>query len=186
MSLTSERMMKLMAYADGELEDAERREVEGWLATDGDAARFANELAGLGDLVQVGHRESPAAKAIASFDIADAVMVAVKADEEKKPAVAPVVSLDARRQRTRTTIAAAAAAFALAASVFFVMRPKGDVPLAQVPVAPSAPSAVASADPGVDVALEESGEESVQVFYLSNESSPTTSVIVWVDEPGAK
>jgi hypothetical protein len=44
-----------------------------------------------------------------------------------------------------------------------------------------------SAEPGVEVDVDpDSAGESVRVFYLSNESSPTTSVVVWVDESGGK
>ncbi|MDF2692810.1 MAG: hypothetical protein K0S65_1193 [Labilithrix sp.] len=190
-SLSSERMLKLMAYADGELEGADLAEVDGWLVTDGDAARVTTELAGLGDLVKTGHETSKAANAVASFDIADAVMAAVK--EEKKetktkelPAKAApvVVSLEARRQKNLKLGGAVAAALALAASVFVMTRSKEEVPMAQT--AAPAPSMVASAEPGVDVDVVETSGESVRVFYLSNESSPTTSVVVWVDESGGK
>lgn len=178
MSLSSERMLKLMAYADGELQGSERLEVETWLASDVDAVRFANELAGLGELVKTGHGASPAAKAIAGFNIADSVMAAV-AKQEKQ---APVISLEARRRQKIGV--AVAAALALAASVFVMTRSKEEVPMARAPVAPA--PAVAAAEPGVDVDVDESEGESVRVFYLANESSPTTSVVVWVDEPGGK
>jgi hypothetical protein len=80
-----------------------------------------------------------------------------------------------------------AVALALAASVVFLMRPKEDTPIAVAPVvvAPT-PSGAASAEPGVDVDVAESGNESVNVFYVANEGSRTTSVVVWVDEPGGK
>jgi anti-sigma factor RsiW len=187
MSLTSERMLKLMAYADGELEGVERSEVEGWLATDADAVRFANELAGLGDLVKAGHQASSAAKAIASFDIADAVMGAVKenAPAKESASAAAVVSLEARRQRNLKVGGIVAAGLALAASVFLMTRSREDAPMARAPV-PAVPSLVASADPGVDVDLDETEGDSVRVFYLANETSPTTSVVVWVDESGGK
>jgi len=195
-SLSESRMLKLMAYADGELEGAERAEVEGWLATDTSAVRFANEVAGLGDLVKIGHETSADASSIASFDIADAVMAAVEADsaapkrigsreaevrEERK-----VVSLTAARSQKNLKVGGmVAAALALAASVFVMTRSKEEAPVARAPVeAPE--SASRSAEPGVDVDLVESAGDSVRVFYLSSESSPTTSVVVWVDESGGK
>jgi anti-sigma factor RsiW len=185
--LTSDRMLKLMAYADGELEGAELEEVEDWLATDVDAVRFANELAGLGDLVAVGHQASADAKAVASFDVADAVMAAVSAEKQERPKAAPVVSLEARRQKNFRAGAMVAAALALAASVVVAMRSKKDeAPLARAPIPVEMPSPLASAEPGVDVDLVETAGESVRVFYLSSESSPTTSVVVWVDESGGK
>jgi anti-sigma factor RsiW len=194
--LSLERMLKLMAYADGELHGAELAEVEGWLATDVDAARFTNELADLGGLVKTGHDASSTAKAVASFDIADAVMAAVNkektaasektpSEKTKEPTKAPnVVSLEARRQKNLRVGGAVAAALAFAASVFVMTRGKHEAPMAQT-VTP-APAMVASAEPGVDVDLVESPGESVRVFYLSSESSPTTSVVVWVDESGGK
>ncbi|MBX3220487.1 MAG: hypothetical protein KF795_08215 [Labilithrix sp.] len=189
-SLSSERMLKLMAYADGELEGAEQSEVEGWLATDADAARFANDLAGLGDLVKLGHEASSAASAVASFDVADAVMAAVKEEESKTaketPKVAPVVSLAERRQKNLKVGGMVAAALALAASVFVMTRQKEEAPMARAPVPAVQPSPNASAEPGVDVDLVETAGDSVRVFYLSSENSPTTSVVVWVDESGGK
>ncbi|MCW5831598.1 MAG: hypothetical protein KIS78_03990 [Labilithrix sp.] len=181
-TLSSERMLKLMAYADGELEGAERLEVEGWLASDVDAARFANELAGLGELVKVGHEASSAASAAASFDVADAVMAAVK--EDAAPKVAPVVSLAERRQKNLKVGGMVAAALALAASVFVMTRHEEEAPMARAPAPAVQP--MASAEPGVDVDLVETAGDSVRVFYLSSENSPTTSVVVWVDESGGK
>lgn len=196
-ALSETRMLKLMAYADGELEGAERAEVEGWLATDIDAVRFANEIAGLGDLVKAGHEASEDAKAVASFDVTGAVMAAVKAEKKdgndgvggKEERTAPVVSLDAARARSQKNLkvgAAVAAALALAASVFVMARNgnKGEAPMARAPAVQPSPNA--SAEPGVDVDLVETAGDSVRVFYLSNESSPTTSVVVWVDESGGK
>ncbi len=184
-TLSSERMLKLMAFADGELEGAERLEVEGWLASDVDAARFANELAGLGDLVKMGHEDSSAASAAASFDIADAVMAAVKEEKAPEtPKVAPVVSLAERRQKNLKVGGMVAAVLALAASVFVMTRHKEEAPMARAPLPAVQP--VASAEPGVDVDLVETAGDSVRVFYLSSENSPTTSVVVWVDESGGK
>ena len=215
-ALSESRMLKLMAYADGELEGADRAEVERWLATDVDAVRFANEIAGLGDLVKTGHADSAAAKAVASFDITDTLMAAVKAekgsqekseandDGGKKERTAPVVSLDAVRVREGKGSRAAAhegrvvgksnykvgavvaAALALAASVFLMTRTKEEAPMARAPVPAGEPSPTASAEPGVDVDLVESAGDSVRVFYLSNETSASTSVVVWVDESGGK
>ena len=193
-SLSETRMLKLMAYADGELEGAERAEVERWLASDTNAVRFANEIANLGDLVRTGHEASADAKAVASFDIADTVMAAVKADaaapkrgasseakDERK--IVPITA--ARGQKNLKVGAMVAAALALAASVFLMTRSKEEAPVARAPVqAPE--SAGRSAEPGVDVDLVESAGDSVRVFYLSSESSPTTSVVVWVDESGGK
>jgi anti-sigma factor RsiW len=196
MSASSDRMLKLMAYADGELTGAERDEVEGWLAQENEAVRFANELANLGDLVKTGFAASPNGKAIASFDIADAVMAKVAAEpsdkREAKSHSPTVVGLDAERARRQKNVkvgAAALAALALAASVFMMTRSKEEQPMARAPVqltpAP-APAPTPSAGPGVDVDLVETPGHSVSVFYLPSESTLTTSVVVWVDETGEK
>jgi anti-sigma factor RsiW len=188
MSSASDRMLKIMAYADGELEGAERAEVEAWLAEDAQAARLANELTNLGDLVQLGHEGSSDAKAVAAFDVADAVMSAVAKDAKPEAAAAaPVVSLDRARARRFRSGAIAAAALAIAASVLLLTRSKQDEPMALAPVPTVQPSANVAPDdgPGVDVELADTPGHSVSVFYLPSESSQT-SVMVWVDETGGK
>lgn len=195
MSSSSERMLKLMAYADGELEGADLEEVQSWLAEDPKAVRFVNDLANLGDLVTLGHEGSKAAKTIATFDIADAVMANVKAgskhDEPKRgqPSSA-VVSLDAARTQKQKNLrigVVVAAALALAASVFLVTRNKEEQPMARGPVPTVQPAPIVGADPGVEVDVVETPGNSVSVFYLPNESTlTTTSVVVWVDETGGK
>lgn len=182
-SLSSERMMKLMAYADGELEGEELREVERLLQTDNDAMRFVNEVAGLGELVDTGHRESKTARAIETFDTADSVIAAIGREQvvAKPSAISSLAATRANRAKRMTTYGMIAAGLALAASMVMVFRTPGSqmVPIASGPVA-----AAPSAEPGVEVDVGESAGESVRVFYLSSESSPTTSVVVWVDESG--
>lgn len=202
MSAATDRMLKLMAYADGELEGAELAEVEGWLVADADAARFTAELAQLGDFVKTGHVQSAKAAAIASFDVAGAVMARVEAEPEKAEKAddepkAPVVSLEARREEAKLRQApprrrmqvgmVVAAALALAASVFVFSRnaTNSEQPMARIPVAPVE---LASAGPGVDVDVDETPGQSVSVFYVPNETMATTtsSVVVWVDESGGQ
>lgn len=214
MSITHERRMKLMAFADGELEGAERDEVCAWLATDGDAARFVNDLATLGDLVKLGHEGGAQAKAIAAFDVADAVMAKL-ADGEAREDPPAVVSLDAARARRRGSQsglrsasldgarrgtppseagdggpawkvgAGIVVALALAASVLLIARSKGEQPLAGSTGSSVQPAANGTG-PGVDVDLAESPGQTVSVFYLPSETTLTTSVVVWVDETGDK
>ena len=184
MSLSSENMMKLMAYADGELEGAERTEAEMLLAGNVDAVSFIEQVAGLGELVELGH-EARLGKTIASFDVADAVMaMAVK----EKPAALPgISSLAAAREKKKGNGlmigAGIAAALALAASVFVFAQHHGEeTPMAQEPPAqPATPSGV----PGTGVAVESAGR-SVSVFYLPTANELSTSVVVWVDETGEK
>ncbi len=193
MSSSHERQLKLMAYADGELEGAERAEVERWLAEDTNAARFAIDVANLGDLMKTGHAHSATGKAIASFDIADAIMGEVvkepKVSAEGAKEGAQVRSLDAarsRKSRTQSTGlkigAGIAAALALAASVFLVERSKVEQPMAQVP----ATSVQSVSSSGIDVDVDETPGHSVSVFYVPNESMATTSVVVWLDESGGE
>lgn len=175
----TDRMLKIMAYADGELEGAERDEVEAWIAEDGASVRFANELAGLGDLVKLGFDHSKDSKAVASFDIADAVMAQVAKttneknarDEEKKASAssstsksspasaasasaAPVISLEAARARRNTRVGiVVAAALAVAASVFMVMKDKGaEQPMARTQPATTEVSPATNPSPAMTVA----------------------------------
>ncbi|MBX3234414.1 MAG: zf-HC2 domain-containing protein [Labilithrix sp.] len=189
---TSERAMKIMAYADGELEGAERAEVERWMREDAEAVLFANDLAELGDFVQTGHRASKDAKAIAAFDVADAVMAKVEAEPIEKAAesagkVVPIGAARAKQAKASSKRGAAmwiAAGLALAASIFLVTRGKEEAPMARTttPLVQPSPQNAAAAN----VTVENPGQ-SVSVFYLPNETnSVTTSVVVWVDESGAK
>lgn len=180
--LSEQRMLKLMAYVDGELDGAERDEVEGWLATDVEAARFAEEIGVLGGLVKVGHGASSAATAAASFDVADAVMATIKTEEGSK--VSSLAAARARRQKHLKV--GATAALALAASFFLMARSNEEAPMARAPVQAAEAVPSSGAGPGVDVDIVESAQDSVRVFYLSSESSPVTSVVVWVDESGGK
>ncbi len=207
---SEERMLKLMAYADGELEGADLAEVEAWLAEDAEAVRFANEVAGLGDLIRIGRKDSPQAKAVARFDIVDAVMAEVakagpvEALEERErvgssrgegPRMRTRVeetgaeksnlsSLDvarARKAKSARVGAAVAAALALAASVFLMSRAKNEQPMAESPIQVGEQAqSVAAAGPGVDVDVDETRGHSVSVFYIPNESMTTTTTSVVV------
>ena len=177
MSLSSQNMLKLMAYADGELESAELVEAQKLLATEPDAVRFVEQVGGLGELVVLGH-EARSAKTIAAFDVTDAVMAltkdAVQDVQDEVPAgkvAAPaaggnVRSLDAARALreardkrapaggSRLKIGAGiAAALALAASIAVFSQHRGaeETPMAKGPaiVAPEvqAPGAGAAVAP---------------------------------------
>lgn len=203
MSLTSENMLTLMAYADGELEGDERTKAEKLLASEPDAVRFVEQIGGLGDLVQLGH-EDRSASAIAKFDIADSVMALTK--EAKPAAAAPKVSSLAAAREKRANAASEkeqrgsglkigagiAAALALAASVFvFAQHRTEETPMAKAPVPAAQPtgtpaSAASVAGTGVDVSTVNSPSNSVSVFYLPSANELSTSVVVWVDETGEK
>lgn len=200
MSVSSERMMKLMAYADGELEGAEREEIEKLVDSDEEAARIVNAMLGLGDFVRVGN-EQKVAPIVAKVDLTDAIMKSVEKAEiepaETKTKATNVKSLDAARAKKRNVGVGVVAALALAASIFFVMQNKQDEkPMASKPVpvqtqtgpAPQqmasveAPSVNGTTSAGVEVQAFESPGHSVSVFYLPTANELSTSVTVWVDE----
>ncbi|MBS2018798.1 MAG: hypothetical protein JST00_38380 [Deltaproteobacteria bacterium] len=197
--LSSETMMKLMAYVDGELDGAERREAEDLLASDRDALRFVEQLAGGAKLVVEGYEASKIATSVATFDIADAVMASVKAEPKPEAAPRSVVPMSAKitplelaraKRAQRLKIGGGiVAALALAAAVFVYARPS-ETPMAQGPS--QSPTALtnnqgpaASNGPGVDVKAVESPGQNVSVFYLPTANELSTSVIIWVDENGS-
>lgn len=184
---SDDRAMKLMAYADGELDGDELAEVEQWIREDARSVLFANDLADLGAFIKEGH-EPPA------IDLTDAIMAKVEAEPKPERAAKPkVTSLAAARAKKRNAIAWVAAGFALAASIFLVTRNKEEAPLARstsplVQPAPVANVAAASTAAAVDV---ENPGRSVSVFYLpsentTNAANATTHVVLWVDESGGK
>lgn len=197
MSVTPDRMIKLMAYADGELDGAEKAEIEKLVESNEEAARIVNAMLGLGDYVREGH-DAKVAPLVAKVDLTDAIMKKV---HEEKPAT-NVRSLDAARAKKRNVGVGIVAALALAASVFFVMqRQPAEKPMAAKPAAvptqaSPAPQQMANIDvvpsvnaataAGVEVEAVESPGHSVSVFYLPTANELSTSVTVWVDETGEK
>jgi anti-sigma factor RsiW len=187
-SITSENMQKLMAYADGELEGDERAEAEALLAADPDAQRFVGDLRGLGGVVRLGHEERFAG-AIASFDVADAVMARVERETPDAAVVRPaadIVSLEAAREKRAQRMklgAGVVAALAAAAAVIVVARGPAEAPLARTPEPVPADSL---SGVGIEVDAVESPEHSVSVFYLPRANELGASVVVWVEETGEK
>lgn len=172
--MKTDRLMKLMAYADGELEGAERLEIEKLLASDDDAKQTVAQMRSLGGVVRATHdRDS---KTIASFDIADAVMAKLPVREGGN-----VVSLEAQRAR-RGKVAMGLGALAIAAAVaIFVRGANQEAPMARAPTAPAVQDTV-----GIEVDAVQSPGVSVSVFQVPDEANLTTSVVVWVDETGDK
>ena len=206
MSLSSENMLKLMAYADGELEGDERTEAEKLLATDPDSIRFVEQLGGLGDLVGLGYA-AKTGKTVAKFDIADQVMsLAAEAKPAKVSSLAAAREKKSQKGSGAKVGVAIVAVLALAASVFVVAQHRSDeTPMAKAPAAQgerardtaaqpapattvaSLPSTVSgSSGAGVDVSTVNSPGNSVSVFYLPTANELSTSVVVWVDETGEK
>jgi anti-sigma factor RsiW len=192
MSLSSENMMKLMAYTDGELEGAERTEAELLLASDVDAVRFVEQITGLGELVELGY-EAKSGKAVASFDVADSVM-ALAAKEAKESKGGTVTSIASARKAkaadTNQTVkfgVVVMAVVALAASVFvFAQHRNEETPMAKGPSVVQPSPASTGGGSGVEVSTVNSPGNTVSVFYLPTANELSTSVVVWVDETGEK
>ena len=193
MSLSSENMMKLMAYADGELEGAELEEAQKLLASDPDSVRFVEQIAGLGDMVTRGY-QAQAGKTVAKFDVADSVMALTRSgkDEEKKPSnVSSLAAARAKRgalgPRTKI-VAGVVAVVALAASFFlFAQHRTDEAPMASGTATPVVePAALSASGTGVSVSTVNSPGNAVSVFYLPTANELSTSVVVWVDETGEK
>jgi hypothetical protein len=208
-SLSSENMMKLMAYADGELEGADLEEAQKLLASNPHSVRFVEQIAGLGEVVSQGYDEG-AGKTVAKFDVADSVMALTKSAPKTEASSAPanVSSLAAARAKRgppadpRFKIGAGiAAALALAASFFlFAQHRTDEAPMASnntPAVQPAQPAAgstsvaavstsTSTSGTGVSVSTVNSPGNAVSVFYLPTANELSTSVVVWVDETGEK
>lgn len=206
MTLSSENMRKLMAYADGELEGpestAERKEAEKLLAGDPDSARFVENITGLGNIIAMGHG-ARSGNAIAKFDVADAVMASVKAEKPASNVVSLVSRPPARARSEKSekkgrglqVAGGFAAVLALAASVFlFAQHRTEETPMAKAPITQPSPGHASpssdSSEPvgaGVDVRTLNSPGNSVSVFYLPTTANEmASSLVVWVDETGEK
>ncbi len=183
MSLTSENMLKLMAYADGELEGAELEEAQKLLATDPDSVRFVEQIAGLGEIVAQGHRAG-AGKTVAKFDVADSVMALTK-ESGKVTSISAARGAKKKSGNNVKIGAGIAAALALAASVFLFTQHRGDeAPMASNNTPAAAVSTTGGS--GVTVSTVNSPGNAVSVFYLPTANELSTSVVVWVDETGEK
>lgn len=199
MKLSQGRLEQLMAYADGELSGTERIEVEALLSENEDARQFLVEIGHLGGFLRDGWQESPQAKMVATFDIADDVMKVIAAEKpaskpgeaDAKPAVR---SLEEARQKRAAgggngvKIGGAVLAFlAAAAAVAIFARQPAESPVAKNnPPSAVAPSGATDPTGGVEVEAVESPGSSVSVFHLPGASELSTSVVVWVEETGDK
>ena len=193
MSLSSDNMLKLMAYADGELEGAELEEAQKLLATDPDSVRFVEQIAGLGEIVAQGHRAG-AGKTVAKFDVADSVMASLGKESGKVTSIT-----SARKKSGNSSVkigAGIAAALALAASFFLFAQHRTDeapmasnnnaVPAVQTNPTQSVAAVSTTGGSGVSVSAVDSPGSTVSVFYLPTANELSTSVVVWVDETGEK
>jgi hypothetical protein len=188
-------MLKLMAYADGELEGAELEEAQKLLASDPDSVKFVEQIAGLGEIVAQGHRAG-AGKTVAKFDVVDSVMASLGKESGKVTSIT-----SARKKSGNSSVkigAGIAAALALAASFFLFAQHRTDeapmasnnnaVPAVQANPNPNTTVAAVSTTggSGVSVSAVDSPGSTVSVFYLPTANELSTSVVVWVDETGEK
>ncbi|MDP9001644.1 MAG: hypothetical protein M3O46_16215 [Myxococcota bacterium] len=211
MSLSREKMLELMAFADGELDGEAKARVETLLAANHDARRVVDSLRGT--VVRGWLADALEQRIHLADGIADAVMARI--DESAVAAVSdplPVIGLVARRssgrlgQSSRLTVAAAllGSSLAVAAAVAISARsgeriqepaPVASVQLPRVERGGPSQAPMVIADPegassarGVQVEEIDSTQR-VSIFEISamaNASEPS-SVVVWIDDdPGEK
>jgi len=184
MSLDSESMMLLMAFADGELEGDERVRAEALISASEEAKTFVENLRGLGGAVRV-IAEPPATH---RYDVAENVMAKLGA-LSGAPTMerAAVVALPSKPKRSVGRVGVAiAGAFALAASVALMTRPKpieetGGSIAARTSAPSASAEAVASATAGVEVERVESPTHPFSVFYVPS-ANESPSVVIWIDD----
>jgi anti-sigma factor RsiW len=201
--LTEERMLALMAYADGEGDVTSRAEILASLQHDPEGQAFVASLLDL----------SPFAAEAASADVPDlsavtaAILAATAPAAEQTPAVSAPAAIDfaAARRRKSGWGGLVAGGLALAAAVALYAQVKSGAPVAvhsvnsAVLVASAAPSIapVASAAAGEPSAVAANGppavvevnrvdsDTPVDVFLIPAESTPGTSVVVWLGDDNA-
>jgi|GEM_PF-6465514 len=199
--LTEERMLALMAYADGEGDVTSRAEIRASLEHDPEGQAFVASLLDL----------SPVAAEAAVVEVPDltgvtaAILAATApAEEPARADAAPAIDFAAARRRKSRWGGLLAGGLAVAAAVALYTQVKSGAPIAVNP-APSAvlvASAVPSAAPLASAASEPSAvaangppavvevnrvdsDTSVDVFLIPAESTPGTSVVVWLGDDNA-
>lgn len=184
MTLSSEQMMDLMAFADGELEGADRDRMEALIASDSEAAEFVGQLATLGECVR--RLEEERAPDGVATGIADAVMARVA----EEPNVHDLAAERATR-RVRALMAGTASLILAAAAgwLLFFRQPEEVPDWGQAETATQAEPSVAGkgwnplSKAGVELEALESASHQVSVFYVpSPADADASSVVVWIDE----
>jgi hypothetical protein len=211
MSLSPETLLDIQSLADGELDGDARQRVEKLVAESAEARSVLEGLraphVGLWLTEAVDRR----ATAAGVDQVAENVMARLSGDRPAVPALAVqagvVARIDARppgRQArsmgARAAVATAVTALALAAGVAFVVRSGGRQDVGRMPVAsvglPSVdmqgpPAAQGSS--GVEVDEVDSPSRGVSVFEIPLRSASAmagsasaSSVVIWIDDEGAK
>lgn len=184
MSLSEQRMLELMAFADGELEPAEHERVAASLAGDAEARAFLAQLGPLGAAL----RDAWEARLDTSpLDVAGAVMTRLDAEPAAPPAAATVHSLDAARARRRVALPAAIGAIAVAAAGLLAVR-SGAFDAARLATPGGISAATSLQGRGVVIESVDAPSHAVSVFYGQDDDDgdggarPPSSVVIWVDE----
>ena len=195
--------LELMAYADGELDDPRRAQVEAFLAVSPDAQAKLAGLRVVGDVVRELARE-PASGA-ADVDLTDAILAHVEREALPARKRLPRVEVGAPPPRSRRSandnafriFSFAAAAVAVAAGVMIWARTEPAAPLVALGVPSRAVSIGAAPGPmpshaaaayeaeaevGASIAAVDFGSNTGSIFYVPAGLAMTT--VVWVAETG--
>lgn len=203
--LTEERMLALMAYADGEGDVASRAEIRASLPHDPEGQAFIASLLDLAPFAA----EAAAADVPDLSSVTEAILLATApaGPAETTPAVSAPAAIDfaAARRRKSGWGALVAGGLALAAAVALYAQVKSGAPVAINSVnsaglvasaapsiaplasaAPVEPSAIAANGPPAVVEVNRVDSDTpVDVFLIPAESTPGTSVVVWLGDDNA-
>jgi negative regulator of sigma E activity len=206
-SLPKDKLLQLMAYADGELEGEDLASVEKLVAENAEAKRFVESLGALGDHIRLVGDPEPK---ITLEGIAETVMARIEREERKantqKRIVVDLAQVRAERAQMagRTGGGAwkvgafVAAALALAAGAVFMLRgeqpgahntpqvqPQSQSAHPQLPIQLPKENVLASIAAGVDVESLDA-PEAVSVFYVpavnAAANANASSVVVWIED----
>ena len=211
MKLSEETLLRLMAYADDELDAAERAEIEALLAKSEEARAVLAGMTGSPVGEWVARSQEERAVAAAADSLAASVMA--KVAQEGKPLGDLEEARRRRELRGRVAMGLAAVA-ALAAGLFLYVRtdnaptvPAPSGPIASATQPPAQPAPLTSVEPPIDTAVaanaanaeppevtvESTTSHDVSVFVIPETAGATAnlntaaSVIVWIgDDPPPK
>jgi negative regulator of sigma E activity len=193
----------LMRYYDGELPEAEARDVETTLASDTEARRVLEGLEQIGAVV----RGLALDRAEPHGDLADRILERIEAEKvEPAPAPGGPSAEVVRPARWQRVVPAIAGALAVAASIALVVEltreeapsaPSGQAVRAPAPVLgtpaspaspalePETPVAEADVTPAVSIETVDFGGHQGTIFMLQ-EGAASTPVVWLVDEPSPR
>lgn len=180
--------LELMAFFDGELDEARAEEVAAYLAENEDAAEMVAQLADLGD-----HVRAASSTQAPGVDIADDVMAAIdrveaaarNAASMPPPPVRRTSLAPPKKRPSRLAPAAMGVMLALAAAVAFWWRTEvpavtsGQIASLHLPV-PEVPADDDRHD-GAEIDAVDFGGNAGAIFYVAGPSETATAV-VWIEE----